>query len=371
MLIRHNIIKLSLFFIFLSSLFAACDSIAQPAKSIQQSGLDSILAETSNYTPGAILLVSSPKQRYFKAAGLAEKNTNIAMPKDASLRVGSVTKTFVSALTMMTVNDGQVDLDAPIDVYIDQAVLDKLPKGLNPTVRQLLNHSSGIPDYYSVRFYKKDWKDRGPLTTDLVLNAIDGKKATMEPGEKFKYSNTNYHLLALILEKVYGQSLDSLFQTHLFDPLNLTGTRYGMSQIEGDKVHGYARLAGKEYNTFTWEENTGPDGGIFSTAPDLEAWLKALFTKAGKFRNIGDQMRVNPLQESERKFQGMGVEIMHSKSGSEVYGHTGGVDGYFTAAFYIPEKDAVMVLYINRSDEKGFSKTLGQTLKHILTSDEF
>ena len=136
-------------------------------------------------------------------------------------------------MAQLAANDGLIELDQTIDHYLDQEILSQLPDALRPTIRQLLNHTSGIPDYYGVRFYLTDWQDRGPLTLDLVLRAIRGKKATHRPGEAFSYSNTNYHLVAAILEKVHATDLATLLKRQLFVPLALNDTYYNERSPRG------------------------------------------------------------------------------------------------------------------------------------------
>ena len=213
-------------------------------------------------------------------------------------------------------------------------------------------------------------KNRGPLSTELALHAIRGKKAYGKPGETYHYSNTNYHLAALILEKVYKKSLATLFQEKLFAVISLKKTFYGMSELPCDDIHGYGSPWRPWNDTYTWKENTGPDGGIFASALDLEKWIRALFSPAGQFVKYGEQMMANPVVEAERKRQGMGVEILLSRKGKKIVGHTGGLDGYLSAAFYIPSSDAVVVLYVNRSKEKQFSKTLGSILRCLMASPQ-
>lgn len=299
--------------------------------------------------PGVILMVQGPGVSFAEARGYADRETKAPIRLDHTLRAGSICKTYVGALAVMAAEEGVLDLDAPIDLYIDEAILSALPEGLRPTVRQLLNHTSGVPDYYSERFYAEDWKDRTkPLTPELVLHAIRGLEATMEPGVGYSYSNTNYHLAALALESVYEKPIAEQFQDKIIEPLGLKHTFYNTQFPPGDEIHGYGSPLGEWEDTFEFRENSGPDGGMFATASDLAVWIKTLFSPEGAYADIGAKMTADPVIERERKFQGMGVEILESRSGVKVIGHTGAIDGYLTAAFYAPEIDTVLVLHINR-----------------------
>lgn len=326
--------------------------------------LDQVLDDVSGDVPGAILTVNARDFAYAGSTGLSNRRTDAPMRTDHTLRLGSITKTYMAVLTLMAEDEGLVDLDRSIEAYLSAEVMGNLPEGLNPTVRQLLNHTSGVPDYYSLRFYFQDWRDRGPLTTDLVLHAIRGKSATNIPGEAYSYSNTNYHLIALVLEGVFETDLDSLLRTRIFEPLGLERTYYSQMFAPGDDVHGYGGLILPWVDTYEWEENTGPDGGMLASAEDLAIWARALFSPDGAFYHYGAQMMAHPVRENAQVEQGLGVEIITSSSGARVEGHTGGIDGYSVGVFYMRETDAVIVFFINSSSD-AFSQGLIGALRAV------
>jgi D-alanyl-D-alanine carboxypeptidase len=328
--------------------------------------LDAVLDTLAEDVPGAILLVDGPTIRYMESRGLSNRRSGAPMRTDHTLRIGSITKTYVAALTLMAADDGLIELDAPMSDYLDAQVMAYLPRGLDPTVRQLLNHTSGVPDYYGVRFYFWDWLDRGPLTTERVLNAIRGKAATGAPGERVLYSNTNYHLIALMLESVHGEPLETLLRERIFSPLGLEQTYYSQMFAPGDDVHGYGGLILPWVDTYAWSENTGPDGGMFASADEVAIWIRALFSPEGNYYAQGARMISGANVERERVRQGMGAEVLVSRSGARVIGHTGGLDGYAIAAFYVPDTDTVFVLFINRSAGDAFNEALGGVLRALL-----
>ncbi len=355
-------VSLSIFLILLSG----CE--AQKDGSDLRADLEELVQDSvGDEVPGAIVYLDFPGEQISVAAGIAERSTGSLMDEMATLRLGSITKTYMAALTLTLVGEGAFALDDQVSNLLPSDVLGKLPNGLDPTIRQLLNHTSGIPDYYSERFYMEDWDRSQPLTPELVLHAIRGVPATITPGEAFSYSNTNYHVLALILEHVTGERAFDLLQQRILTPLALSGTFYDGPFPEGDTIHGYGSPFDPWEDTFAYRENSGPDGGMFGTTPDVARWIRALFSETGEFQNIGRQMAADPIAESARKFQGMGVEILESRSGDRVLGHTGAIDGYLSAAFYIPAKDAVLVIHINRSDEVAFKTILSQALKLVLS----
>ena len=316
--------------------------------------------------PGLLLLVAGPEESLRLARGTTARGGETAIGFDHVMRAGSVAKTYVAALTLMAAEAGRLSLDDPLSAHLGPEVMARLPEGLDPDLRQLLNHSSGVPDYYTERFYTEDWDRSQPITPDLVLHAIRGLPAGAPgvPG----YSNTNYHLLALVLEAVQEAPLDVLLRQNLLEPLGLRRTFYDMASPPGDEIHGYGSPFDPWEETTAFRENSGPDGGLFMTPDDLAVWLRALFAETGALARIGQTMAEDPLPAGERKAQGLGVEILTSRSGVRVLGHTGSVDGYLTAGFYIPEVDRVLVLHMNRSDEARFSELLGGALAAIIAT---
>ncbi len=345
------------------SLSACTTAPASPAWEAQFEAVAASFAPEQ--TPGLIMLVDGPDRHFELAAGYADRETQAPMQMSFVMRAGSLCKTYMAALTVMIAEDGLLDLDAPISAYLDAEILRQLPVGLDPTVRQLMNHTSGVPDYYSERFHAEDWTPDMKLTPELVLHAIRGLDATGVPGEHVEYSNTNYHLLALVLEAATGKPVGEQLQSRLLDPLGLAHTYYDVTLPPGDEIHGYGTELGDWADTYLSRENSGPDGGMFMTAEDLTVWLRALFSADGQFHEIGETMQAGANAENARHSQGMGVEIMTTRDGVRLVGHTGGIDGYFTVGFYIPEKDTVLVLHINRSDEAVLSRLLKEALQVI------
>ena len=242
-------------------------------------------------------------------------------------------------------------------------------------MRQLLNHTSGIPDYYDTWFYLFDWDTDEPITPRLVLATIKGDEAVNKPGEAYHYSNTNFHVLAAVLEAVYKEPLEQLLEKKLLAPLGLSQTTYNGQFSQGDMIHGYgAPIAPwgsplfSWVDTYDWRENSGPDGGMFSDVEDLNRWLRAIYSPNGELKALGEEMLRSPLRVSERKSQGLGTEILVSKSGAKVIGHTGANDGYLTASFYIPSIDSVCIFHMNYSDVDGFNATLGALISSLLNA---
>ena len=316
--------------------------------------------------PGIIILVDQPSGCLLVAHGSTMRQGGAPVNGSETLRLGSITKTYMAALALLLAREGHLDLDRAISSYLPRETMDRLPRGLDPSIRQLLNHSSGIPDYYSERFYREDWKRSEPLTPALTLHAIRGLPATSAPGARFEYSNTNYQVLSLVIERATGQTIAQLLQDRLMAPLGLKSTYYSIKSPPGDVIHGYGSPFDPWEETFAYRENSGPDGGMFATASDVAKLLRALFAKDGALSDLGRAMIEAPLETGLRKQQGMGIEILSARSGQKVLGHTGSIDGYLSAAYYLPSTDSVLVIHANRSDEQAFASLVSRSLKAII-----
>lgn len=314
--------------------------------------------------PGIMVLVDSPTISTLHLRGVADRKTETLLQEEHLIRAGSIGKTYVAALIAMAEQEGLLRIDDAIDTYLTANVMAQLPVLKTPTIRHLLNHTSGIPDFVTARFYLT-WKKTAPPTIEQVFRAIKNKRARNFPGQEYSYSNTNFYVLALLLEKVYEEPLHSLLTEKIFKPLGLERTYYNEYRPPGDDIHGYGSELRKWKDTYEWRENHGPDGGVKMTASDLAKWMRALFSTEGQLAEVGTFMVEQSFRYDERKQQGLGVEILESRQGTLVYGHTGGLWGYLSAAYYVPKTDTVLVLYMNRGDLTVFQSVLSDLLRIV------
>ena len=193
---------------------------AQPAaQPDRDASIDQLLTKVTEAASGGVVVAvrSGGEPLRFCAAGRADRAGRQLETGD-SFRIGSITKTFVAVLTMQLVEEGQVDLTAPVD-----QILPGVAWTTGVTVEQLLNHTSGIPEYVDVLLsqVRGDW-DR-VWTPHEVLALVDTRRRPFEAGADQEYSNTNYLLLGMVLEAVTGQPWTALVQERIVVPLGLTG----------------------------------------------------------------------------------------------------------------------------------------------------
>jgi len=221
-----------------------------------------------------------------------------------------------------------------------------LPNGQTATVRHLLKHTSGIPDYYDLRSYlTSDWTQA--ITLERTLPAAKRGSSNFASGQKFEYSNMGYVLLGKIAENVSGKNFAALIESEITQPLGLNNTYYNIKYPKQNEIHGYGTFFRPWADTYDWWEHSGPDGGITATASETARFLEALTFTQGEFYSIGRQMLEALIPSQRNLSQGLGLETINGKSGVTLIGHTGDVFGYQTAAFARPELDVVFVTHIN------------------------
>ena len=207
-----------------------------------QGGLDDVVAAVA---VGALAEVRDEHGVWRGTSGVAELGTTRAVPVDGRFRAGSITKTFVATVVLQLVDEGRLRLDDTVEAWLPGVV----PNGHHITVRQLLNHTSGLYDYMRTlpmppepEFLDNRW--RTWTAAELVARAVANPPMFEPPGSAFTYSNTNYILLGQIIEKVTGQSYGEEIERRMIRPLQLDDTSLpGTStRIRGPHPHGYVPI---------------------------------------------------------------------------------------------------------------------------------
>jgi D-alanyl-D-alanine carboxypeptidase len=287
--------------------------------------------------------------------GVADRATKSAPTIDMPLRLGSVGKLYTAAAIHRLVARKVLDLDTSASRYLMAGDAIGIANR-DATLRQLLNHTSGIPDYYDLPIIRR-WNWREPLTPLRILAAIKGVRATGTPGSTYVYSNSGYHLLALVAERATGQRFADLVKAEVFEPLGLRYTRYNVVAPDGP-LHGY--VGGNDW----WKsaENTGPDSGVTATLADTRNFLRALFVEAGPLRPAGRAMSENSIETGKpRERAGAGAEVRTNREGFRWIGHTGNVEGYLSFAFAEPDYGLTMIGHMTASNKEAFGTLLKTT----------
>ena len=291
-----------------------------------------------------VLVMKEGKTLFAQGFGLANRELKVPNRPDLVYRIGSVTKQFTAAAVMTLVEEGKLSLDAAVGTYLPD-----LPEAWRPaTVRQLLQHTSGIPSFTDGPEYAAHMREELPGPA-LLKTLVWSRPMDFAPGTQWRYSNTGYHLLGLLVEKVSGQPYAAYLQARFFGPLGLTRTRYG---TETDFIPGMASGYAPGGKPAPYLSMTQPfaAGSLVSTAEDLARWTLALH--AGKVvKPESLRLMTTPARTTDGKEHpyGFGLSFRTSR-GRRLVGHGGGINGFVCQVEADPEARTVAVVLCNTVD---------------------
>ncbi|HFQ92716.1 MAG TPA: class A beta-lactamase-related serine hydrolase [Anaerolineae bacterium] len=309
--------------------------------------------------PGLVLLVDTPDGRYLQAAGAANLDDGTPMQPDDRLEIGSNSKSFAIALLLQLQEEGALSLDDPLSKWLpDQAAI--LPNGDQMTLRQLAQHTAGIWDYgdavIGAGTTDPDKLTQAYTPEELVQFAIDNGAPDFAPGDEgmWKYSNTGYILLGMVLEAAAGETLADLYQTRIFDPLGLESAALieGVPQGEID-TRGYWWTAdGERMDTTDWNASQGwAAGALAMTAADLAKYGKAL--AAGELFQNPDSLAEMLTFFPDAAPAPYGLGLMDFGNG--YFGHEGQTAGFQSLWFTNPDTGITVVGLTNSAAYNAFS----------------
>ncbi len=317
--------------------------------------------------PGVVVAVrDGAGPTWTRASGTATREGTAPLDPDARFRVASITKTFVAVVVLQLAAEGRLGLDDPASRYV------RGTPGLDGvTIRQLLDHTAGLPDYSAAQegFGPGLLRDRDRHWTARELLTISSSvQRDFPPGSDYAYSNSNYVALGLVVEAVTGTSWAAQVRTRIIDPLHLGATYvagaergpavtagYGDGDNDGDVEN---LETGREWASLATSE--GPAGALVSTAGDLATFADALFH--GRLVD-GSALRdmTTPTSHHPRAAgYGLGVEITRPDWTTTVWGHGGFLPGFRSTMWYVPTLDRVVVVLTN--DSRGDTADLAELL---------
>jgi D-alanyl-D-alanine carboxypeptidase len=315
--------------------------------------------------PGVVLLVDGGKDGFWAGtAGYARLEDRTPMTIANVHHCGSHPKLHTAVATLLLAEMGRIDLDTPIAQYLDPAVADRVPSSSRISVRQLLNHTSGLPEFDDspALFFRRSNHPLTLITPEEILDVIAGLTPLHAPGAAHFYSGTNYILLTRIIDHVTGRDHGDFFKEHLYDPLGMDRTYYRVqeSYYYPNLPPGLANMYEDRFLTGTLFNNTvehhiwltalpGCDG-LISSPRDLARFLRALFT--GDIFSTPeslDEMLTPVYDPSDDSYYGLGVFMStDDRNAPDFYvGHSGSTEGSGTLAFYFPNRDYVVVAFVN------------------------
>jgi CubicO group peptidase (beta-lactamase class C family) len=286
---------------------------------------------------GSVLIARDAQVLLSKGYGSADLEWDVANSPRTKFRLGSLTKQFTAASILLLEERGKLSVNDPVKKYMPDAPAswDKI------TIRHVLTHTSGIPNFTSFPDYPK-LEPFAATPAQLVARFCD-KPLDFEPGEKWNYSNSGYVLLTYLIEKITGGSYEAFVRENIFTPLKMNDTGVDSnSAVIQHRASGYV-LAKDHFENAGFIHMSIPQGAgaLYSTTEDLLKWEQGLFG--------GKLLKPSSLEKMTTPFKqdyAFGL-IVHTANGHKVIEHGGGIEGFNTHLAYYPDDKLTVVVLGN------------------------
>lgn len=346
-------------FLVLLFVLCACESKKKVVFKTFSEKIDSVFSIVPDFS-GVVLLAKKGELLYHNSFGFRNFETKAKVDTASIFELASVSKQFTATIIMLLKDDEKLQYDDPVEKY-----LPNLPYP-NITIRQLLTHTSGLPDYQAIM--DQHWDKRKVANNDDILEYLKKfhPSKSFEPGEKYEYSNTGYVLLASIAEKASGKDFIEMCRERIFQPLGMTSTNirtlpekaaienFTLGHIFVKQKNRYVRADSFPSSNYAiWLGNRKGPGRISSTTSDLLKWDQALYTdKVLSQKSLMDAFEPMRLTNDSISFYGFGWDIKTDKNGGKIVLHTGDNPGYKTEIIRHLGENKTLIILCNNAHEK-------------------
>jgi D-alanyl-D-alanine carboxypeptidase len=335
MVSRRNLLRSGAAGVFAGSVAPAASAagVARPGARALQDALDAIAATAAS---GVLAEVRHPGGTWRGSSGVAELGTTGRVPPAGRFRAGSVTKPFVATVVLQLIGERRIGLDDPVGRWLPGTT----PADDRITVHHLLQHASGIVNYTNTRAFRTLYgtvdgilglRDRTWTPAEL-LAFTDGQPLLFEPGTSWTYSNTNYILLGLIIEKATGRPYGSEVERRILRPLGLRDTALPGTDpaIAGPHPHGYLprEQDGAPVDITVFNPTVaGASGELVTSTADLNRFFRALLT--GRLLRPAQLAWMRTARTTGHDYDyGLGLQTRLLADGTRLWGHDGDIFGY-------------------------------------------
>jgi D-alanyl-D-alanine carboxypeptidase len=338
---------------------ATAEAALPPLDAERAAALQGVLdrAVADGYIPGAVAAVNIPGyQTWVGASGLADRQAGTPMTPETRVRIASISKTFTAATVLLLVEEGRLGLDDTLDTWFPELV----PGAASITVRDLLQHTSGLYDFLEdPQFVNQAYREPDRRFAPAELVAYAGRfPAAFRPGAEgaWDYSSTNYVILGMIVEAVTGRPLAVEMRERIFEPLSLESTYFAPDEpIEGPFATGYGGSRVQRDVAMSFAYATA---NLVSTTDDVQRFGRALF--AGDLLSAESQELMLSFVGGKGQYNmpelayGLGVmrnalPVGRGAEESTVYGHIGGYGGFRSALWHAPASGVTIALGVNQA----------------------
>ncbi len=367
----HSIFrKYSIACVFLLAL-AVVPSFAQTAPLLaadlrsQIDGIARHVLETTGVPSASLAVVTDGKIAYLQAYGEARLDPRTAAQPQMRYSIGSISKQFTAAAILLLAEDGKLALDDPVSKYVPG-----LTRGSEVTIRELLSHTSGYQDFWPQDYVPPLMLQT--ITADGIMDRWARKPLDFDPGTKWQYSNTNYVIAGVIVEKVSGAPLLQVLSQRIFSPLGMKSvTDTNESKLPPTDPSGYFRYAIGPLHPAP-KEGKGwmfAAGELAMTAEDLAKWdismIHQTVLKPASYREMETEAL---LKNGVGTHYGLGVQVM-SMGGHRVLEHGGEVSGFTAENIVMPEDGMAVVVLTNQDAAEAASEIGSQVRTAILQAE--
>ncbi len=301
-----------------------------------------------NMFDGAVLVAENGKVIYKDAFGMANREWNIPNTTDTKFMIGSVSKPLTAILMLIQVQKGLIDLDKTISDYLPDF---SKKNGSRITIRQLLSHSSGMPNYDIMKdFFPRI--SRQNFSREEYIKLYMDSALVFEPGSSYYYSSWGYFTLGYIMEKVSGKSYSQLMKEGIFDKLGMTGSgSYFHTQVVDKRATGYDySLGGYTSSDFRDQSNTMGTGDLYSTVEDLFKLHLALSNNSLLNKKLTDEMFTPGIRPWRYGFGWFNQNFRYTPTDSVFANyHLGMTEGFLSFLVRIPSTNSLVVFLCNSS----------------------
>lgn len=343
------------FFSFLFTLLLFCSSLCAQTK---KEKLDAVMKAYHNYNmfDGAVLVAENGKVIYKNAFGMANREWNIPNTTDTKFMIGSVSKPLTALLMLLQVQKGLVSLDKTIADYLPEF---SKKNGSRISIRQLLSHTSGMPNYDIMKdFFPRI--SRQNFTREEYIKLYMDSTLAFEPGTSYYYSSWGYFTLGYIMEKVTGKSYSQLMKEEIFDRLGMNSSgSYFHTQVVAKRATGYDYdFKGYTSSDFRDQSNTMGTGDLYSTVEDLFKLHIALTNNTLLNKKLTDEMFTPGMRPAQYGYGWFNKKFKYSPTDSIASNfHLGMTEGFLSFLVRIPSTNSMIVILCNSSPTDFFGIT--------------
>jgi CubicO group peptidase (beta-lactamase class C family) len=322
-----------------STPLAAADDVAASAEALVEA------AWPADGPGAAVIVTRGGEVVYAGARGLADVETRRPITVDTTFRLGSISKQFTAALVLKLVDEGKVSLDDPLSKFVPGF---PAPGG-QATIRQLLNHTSGIRSFTGLPGAQTEAATSRHYTTGDIVALIRDEAPDFAPGSDWRYNNSGYVLLVAVIEAVTGQPWQVALEERITRPLGLTTIRYAPDESAvANRALPYTMGQGgvRPAQKVDLSSASGA-GGLVGSVRDLARWGQALHHgQVVSAASYAQMVAPTVLPDGRTIPYGFGLE-MEQLRGFAVIGHSGGIQGGVTDSLYLPEQDLFVAVFVN------------------------